>query len=227
MTKEQATEAIAELSKVGIDLSVGSYFLIGIVSLISAGVGTYITSYLKKKGQDKAIDEGFKVVKSQLQQTTSITEEIKQSLQRESYEYQFKFEKYHEKRVEVIEKLYELLCNLEDHATSYIVTADFEKGQNEAYLKAKSATEDFISYAKLRKFWVPEDLYQEIEQLVLLLDKHVYSVLLKVSSKSSQESGLVGLKASYDATNTLENKVPEAKARIIESVRKLLDPTHS
>ncbi|CAH7002327.1 hypothetical protein [Aliivibrio fischeri] len=228
MKEEDVIKVVSKMSELGIDLSIDSYILVGVISLFSATLGVFISSYLKKKGEQKAISEEFNDIKNRLIQTTQLTEDIKSNIAKDSHEYHFKFEKYHEKRIEVIERLYELLINIEDNATSYIVTSNFGDGQNDVFKKAKGATEEFIAYSKLRKFWVPIELYNEIEELAILLDKHVYSILLQVGSKTAQDAGIErGITASNDAIDTLQNKVPEAKERIVESIRKLLDPTYS
>lgn len=227
MTEQELAQIASKIAELGFSFTYGSYIIVAVTSLISAGLGAYIGSYLKKKGQDKAMSEGFKDLKDRLVETTKLTEEIKSDIAKDSYEYKFKFEKYHQKRIEVIERLYELLIKIEDHATSYIITSDFGGGQNESFQKAKAATQEFIAYSKLRKFWVPEDLHSEIESLAIMLDKHVYSVLMKLGSRSVDQAGLDGIQASNDAIETLKNKVPAAKEKIVESIRKQLDPTRS
>lgn len=227
MTEQELAQIASKIADLGLSISYDSYIAVAVISILSAGFGAYFGSYLKKKGQDKAMSEGFEELKTRLRDTTKLTEDIKSGIAKDNYEYKFKFEKYHEKRIEVIERLYELLIKIEDHATSYIVTSDFGGGQNESFQKAKAATEEFIAYSKLRKFWVPEDLHSEIENLAIMLDTHVYSVLMRLGSKPADQAGLDGIQASDDAIKTLKNKVPEAKEKIVENIRMQLDPTHS
>lgn len=227
LTENEIAKLAEKLSELGVTISIDSYVAAGVLSLVSAALGAYLGSYLIKKGQEKAISEGFGDLKERLEQTTRLTEEIKSDIEKEGYEYKFKFEKYHERRIEVIERLYELLIKLEDNATQYIVTSDFGGGQSEAFRNAKSAIENFIAYSKLKKFWVPKDLYSEIEDLAVLLDKHVYSVLLRLGSKPVEKAGLDDIQASDEAIHTLKYKVPEAKEKIVENIRRQLDPTHS
>ncbi|QIB50363.1 hypothetical protein [Pseudomonas sp. OIL-1] len=227
MTEEELAQIVSKISDLGLSIGYDSYIAVAVISVVSAGLGAYFGSYLKKKGQDKAMSEGFRELKERLRVTTKLTEGIKSDVARDSYEYKFKFEKYHEKRIEVIEKLYELLINIERHATDYIVTSDFGGGQNESFKKAKAATEEFVAYSKLRSFWVPKDLHLEIESLAIMLDTHVYSVLIKLGSSSSEQDGLAGIQASDEAINTLKHQVPEAKEKIVENIRRQLDPTYS
>lgn len=227
MTEQELAQIASKLAEIGLSISYDGYIAVAVISLVSAGLGAYLGSYLKKKGQDKAMSEGFEELKTRLKATTELTEAIKSDIEKDSYAYKFKFEKYHEKRIEVIEKLYELLINIEDHATKYIVTSDFGGGQNESFQKAKAATEEFIAYSKLRKFWVPKCLHSEIESLAIMLDTHVYSVLMKLGSRSAEQAGIDGIQASNEAINTLKYKVPEAKEKIVENIRTQLDPTHS
>lgn len=189
LTEQELIELSSKLSDVGITISSDSYIMVGIISLISSGCGGYIGWYLKEKGQDKAITEGFREVK---------------------------------------ERLYELLIKLEDNATTYSITSNFGDSPNKAFQKAKSTTEEFIAYSKLSKLWGPKTLYLETEELPQLLDKHVYSVLLKVSSKNAENNGIEqGIQASTEAVSILQNNVPKAKEKIVKSIRGLLDPTYS
>lgn len=54
--------------------------LVALVGLISAVGGAYFSGYLRKRGQDRAIREGFAEIRDQLKVTTRDTEEIKQHL---------------------------------------------------------------------------------------------------------------------------------------------------
>lgn len=53
---------------------------IGLVSLISAGVGAYFGAYLREKGKNLATSEDIAKIVEQLQRTTKATEEVKATI---------------------------------------------------------------------------------------------------------------------------------------------------
>lgn len=228
MTEEELNKLIAQMSEMGFSLDVNSYIIVGLISLISAGIGAYFGSYLKKKGEVKALNEAFEDVKTQLQETTKITESIKDQIGKESYVYRHKFESYHAKQIESIEGLYARLVALEKTSKDFIVSANFSTKDSHGFQPAKDATEEFIAYSSLKQMWIPEELFVEIENLALLIDKHIYSVMLKAGvDKLMDTPSFMGTTSTPEAMDTINNKVPEAKQKIITSVRELLDPNHS
>jgi hypothetical protein len=56
-----------------------------LTTLVSAFVGSYIGSYLKKKGEDRATREGFKNVRAELAETTRVTKEIERKISQEMW----------------------------------------------------------------------------------------------------------------------------------------------
>jgi len=55
-------------------------WLIALLALLGAAFGSFVTSYLKKHGEDTAMRENFEEIRKQLKATTRDTEEIKQHL---------------------------------------------------------------------------------------------------------------------------------------------------
>lgn len=58
----------------------GTYVVAGVISLLTAGGGAFLGSYLKKQGENKANDAHFETLSKQLNQNTKDTEWIKTSL---------------------------------------------------------------------------------------------------------------------------------------------------
>ncbi|MBW6474144.1 MAG: hypothetical protein K0B14_13545 [Anaerolineaceae bacterium] len=227
MKEEEITQLVNKLSEVGVSLNVDTYILAGLLSLASAGLGAFIGSYLKKKGENRAIDEGFSNLKVQLRETTEISESIKERFITESHLYKYRFETYHLRQVEAIEGIYEKLLNLEKHAKSFITSANYSTSSPN-FGKAKSATEEYIFYSQIKKIWIPEELFEEIESLAVEIDKHIYSVFFKVkTSQSTGTSGFMDIANIPEAMELINKKVPEAKRAIIQSIKKVLDPKNS
>lgn len=62
-------------------MSLSEYQLIHVLILvIGSGIGAYLSSYLKHKGEDQATREQFKTILSQVSKTTEATEAIKATL---------------------------------------------------------------------------------------------------------------------------------------------------
>jgi hypothetical protein len=57
-----------------------SPWLTAVLALIGAAVGAYFAGYLRRRGEDRAVREGFAQIREQLKVTTRDTEQIKQRL---------------------------------------------------------------------------------------------------------------------------------------------------
>lgn len=71
-----------------------------------AVVCVYCVALLKKSGELTAIKLAFEDIKEQNRVITSETESIKRQLEKGTIEYQIKLSKYHEKKIDAIEKIY-------------------------------------------------------------------------------------------------------------------------
>ncbi len=227
MNDENIKLILSKLSEISDIFSFDNFALLIILQIVSVGLGAYFGAYLKKSAENKAINENLDNLKIQIEETTKITEEIKSDVSQKTHEHYIKFEKYHNRQVEVIEKLYELLIDLESYATTYIATSNFNEGKTEDFLRAEKATQDFIHYANRTKIWVHEDIYEQIESLAKLLNKHVFSVFVYISSKTgSGESIDKSVAAGDKAIEILESEVPTAKEAILQKIRAILNPSN-
>jgi hypothetical protein len=214
LNEEEISKLALKLAEIGIEIPLDTYILAGVITLVTAGLGAYFGARLKKKGENKEINDNFSNIKAQLKETTSI---------------RLKFESYHAKQIESIEGLYEHLITLEKAAKSYINSPN---KSDHGFKAAREAAENFILYSNLKEMWIPSDLYTQINELSTSIDTHVYSVLMKVSLNQSQEAptGLADYLTRFSTPQALDlinNKVPQAKSDIVNKVRELLDPTHS
>jgi len=229
LTEEEISKLALKIAEIGIEVPFDTYILAGVVTLITSGLGAYFGAYFKKKGENKEINENFSNIKAQLEETTSISESIKDQIGKESHIYRHKFESYHAKQIESIEGLYEHLITLEKAAKSYIGSSN--KSDHD-FKAAREAAEKFILYSNLKEMWIPSDLYIQINELSTSIDTHVYSVLMKVSLNKPQEApaGLADSLTRFSTPQALDlinNKVPQAKSDIVNKVRELLDPTYN
>jgi hypothetical protein len=232
LTEQEMSELASKIAEIGIKIPLDNYIFVGVITLISAGVGAYIGAYLKKKGEIKGLNENFSNLTSQLEVTTRISEEIKGELAKSNHVFNHKFESYHAKQIESIEGLYEHLIALEKAAKSYISSSNDSNKSGHGFKAAREAAEKFILYSNLKEMWIPSDLYTQISELSSSIDTHVYSVLMKVSLNKPEETpaGLADFLVNFsthEALDLINNKVPLAKSGIVNKVRELLDPTHS
>lgn len=84
MTEEEIKKIAEQLANMGIQIAPESYAALAfLVTLIMAVIGFYFTSYIKKSGELKAINENFSAIKLQLKESTELTEAIKGSVQKD------------------------------------------------------------------------------------------------------------------------------------------------
>jgi len=81
LTEEEIKLVAEKIAEYGVTLTFDTFILAGVVTLASAGLGVFLTSYLKKNAELKAINENFDSLKEQLTATTKITENIKGNIQ--------------------------------------------------------------------------------------------------------------------------------------------------
>ena len=223
---EKAIELLfSKLSEININLTMDTYWLILILPFIASAIGAYAGSYLKKKGEFRAIDENIESLKKQLKDTTKITEGIRSELDKITHKHKYKFEKYHEKSIEVIQNLYELLMDIELTSTTYIESSKSNEGHKDRFIDAKESITNYINYSNKSIFWVPENLYTEIEDLAVLSDKHIHSIFIKTSSQLEGYDNIsMGFDETEAAIKSLQKELPKAKASIINSVRAIINP---
>ncbi|MFM4917368.1 hypothetical protein ACEUCL_06310 [Aeromonas dhakensis] len=224
MKEEEIVKIAEKVSELGVSLNVDTYILAGVISIVAAAVGAFCGAYLKKKGENRAIDEGFTSLQDKLRTTTRISETIKDKITTDSHLYKYKFETYHLKQVEAIEGVYEKLLNLEKHAKDFITSANYTNS-NPSFSKAKLATEEFIAYSQIKQIWIPQELFNEIETLAIEIDKHVYSVFFQVKTNQALGASLfMGSANTPDAMNLIYEQLPKTKDAIIQSIRNVLSP---
>ncbi|HUK99816.1 MAG TPA: hypothetical protein VLX29_03065 [Nitrospirota bacterium] len=193
---------------------------------VSAGLGAFLGAYLKKYGEETALKDSFEDFKKRLQQTTSLTEEIKSKIGIDSIEHQIKYSRLHEKRIAVIEKLYQLIVTMEQTGRSFVYSAGPTQQPSEEFKKASAAIEEFINYSKLNQFWVDKELFDEIEKVALRIDKIVHESMFNCNINPQDTVKFSEAMAKNRlAVDEITKEIPKAKENIINSIRHVLDPT--
>ena len=225
MAIENAQDLINEILKHGMTLDAYSYIYIALTALVSSAIGAYCGAYFKKRGKEKAIQASFDKVLNRLKVTTSLTEEIKASIGISTLEHQIRFSKLHEKRIEIIEGLYHRLTRIEKTGREFICYNVHSREIGEQFHKAQKAISEFIDYSKLNKFWVAKELFDEIEKVALRIDKIVHGDIFYSAVDPLKTQALTKqMKNHRAAIDEINKEIPKAKEKIIESIRKVLDP---
>lgn len=231
MVVESFQNLVDEIILNGVSISALSYIYIALVAFISSSLGTYFASYLKKQGEEKSLQTSFKDVIQRLEQTTKLTEEIKSGLGRATLEHQIKFTKLHDKRIDVIEKLYHKLENMEQMGREFIHDSRPSGELGEKFKDAQNSINDFISYSKLNKFWVDKELYEEIEKIALLIDRtvheNVYACGIGDIGPDNWGAFEKAMEQRKISVQKITKDIPEAKNLLISRIRTTLDPNEN
>jgi len=222
---ENLQDLAKEIVENGVSLSAVHYVYVTLVALVSAALGAYFGSYFKKRGEEQALKDSFDDVVDRLEKTTRLTEEIKSSIGIGTLEHQIKFSKLHEKRIEIIEGLYHRLVDMESKGKDFVYRSGPTHELGPQFDAASKAIDEFISYSKLNKFWVDKALFDEIESVALSLDSIIHGAAFHCGvSPANTIQFTQAMEDNKRSVEAINKEIPAAKEKIIESIRKALEP---
>lgn len=100
MEEEIVTRIMEAIKNESFSLNESTYFIIAIISFFMAGLGVFISSYIKEKGKNYATKEDFQELLNQTKRTTKETESIKLEISKhgwlESKQWELRFKVYSE-----------------------------------------------------------------------------------------------------------------------------------
>ncbi|ASM51843.1 hypothetical protein PESP_b0253 [Pseudoalteromonas espejiana DSM 9414] len=225
MAVENLQDLAKEIVENGVSLSAIHYVYITLVALVSAALGAYFGSYLKKRGEEQALKDSFDDVIDRLERTTRLTEEIKYAIGIGTIEHQIKFSKLHEKRIEVIEGLYHRLVNMESKGKDFVYSSGPTHELGSQFDAASKAVDEFISYSKLNKFWMDKALFDEIESIALSLDSMIHGAAFNCGvSPANTAQFTQSMEELQKIVKIMDKGIQSAKEKVIESIRKTLEP---
>ncbi len=128
-----------------------------------------ILGYLAKSLLDKVIVRDTKRFESDLKaKSDAAIENLKNSLQLKTIEHQVRFSKLHEKRAEVIAKLYVILVESLWETESFVSPMEFvgELSKNEKHVLARNKLADVYRYFDQHRIYLPDTLCDSLEKLI-------------------------------------------------------------
>lgn len=131
-------------------------------------VCVYCVALFKKSGELTAIKLAFRDIKEQNRVITSETESIKRQLEKGTIEYQIKLSKYHEKKIDAIEKIYSKLADLLSGSRKILLATDENK-----FHEFNDAVDEFRNSFEAEKLWLDASVSKEIEEFAIEIDKQV------------------------------------------------------
>lgn len=220
-------QLVNELLKHGISIDVYSYVIVALIVFLSSVLGAYTGAYLKKRGEEKAMQANVKSILKRIKQTTSLSEEIKASINISTVEHQIKFNKLHDKKIEVIEGLFQRLIKMEDACKEYLLLSHPTRDLTEKFSGVQNDISEFISYSKFNEFWIEDDLFNEIKAICLKIDKIAHEDFLNSNIPPSNTQALINaLKKHKLFIEKMNDEIPKAKKNLIYSIRRVLNPNN-
>ena len=144
-----------------------------LVVVCLAIVAIYFHARIKKSAELKEINNNFTTVIEQQRALTTETGKIKQSLDKESINYQIRLNAYNDKSIEAVNDIYVLLIKLRD--------ASIEVGYHPSAEEQQiffSIVRDFKNTFDTKKIWIPSSLASHIEDVAIELDNRSHKFII-------------------------------------------------
>ena len=172
--------------------------------------------------------EGFKVALQS--ESEAATQKLRHDLEKATIEHQVRFSKLHEQRAQVIAKLYKLLVEAHWKSSSFVSVIDWEGEPNkqEKYNIAMKSVGDFYQFFEKQRIYLPEELCEDINELIELMRKQAISFGAHVRFKDDAMSDEALTKkhiAWSDAWRYFDKEFPLAKAALENEFRSILGNT--
>lgn len=160
MEKEILT-VFNELKSSGVQISYWVYIWIAIISLIFSGLGAYLSTYLRKKGEQTAIMEDLNDIKNQLKHTTETIETVKASISKNLYikksKWDFKKSIY-----------YDLIINLTALRTYTLEFKNYPEGsekKDSSFQKLYETLQTIMKHKEVGGIFIDQPIMDKIFQL--------------------------------------------------------------
>ncbi|HEY3289210.1 MAG TPA: hypothetical protein VGK87_03690 [Anaerolineae bacterium] len=149
-------------------------------------------------------------------------ETYKNELQRQIFIYQTKFVDLHQKEVEVIGRVYELLADAETKLQELVQVFRFAGSPQEKDLvgPAQVAANEFLDYYDKHKLYLDDEVCQKLDDIA----SQVRSAFYSFGSTRLPLQGEQMMKAWTEATNSVHMDLPASQKALRQQLRKILNP---
>lgn len=184
-----------------------------VLLLVGSSVGAFFGAYLKKRGEDRAVQEGFAAIREQLRVTTRDTEEIKQQLSGRAWRSQQQWSARERYYGDLLQHLHRFRTALSDQ-TDYFMepgsehTPDSQLGEGFDRLSSEAGA----AYSNLRKLVGPASPFiskAAVSSLEELFSAHWNLANFEAACTADYVGTAHGL-----ASEAYENVLHEAKAHL-------------
>ncbi|WP_034893237.1 hypothetical protein [Gillisia sp. Hel_I_29] len=196
------------------------------------GILAGFITWLIKAISQKALDKNLKAYELQLQnQANAYKNELDQSLEKFKNELQLLFEKankLHSKRLDRIEKIYEMLIDFQNDMT-WLVSGRLITGMTPEEVKeeefqravqAEKAGAKLFDYYSKHKLYFNNETCSILDEIIKLLrDSHIDFSFKYIFGTGSAEFEIDRIKK---VTETVREKVPKVRKELEENFRKII-----
>lgn len=145
---------------------------INLIVLCIAILSVYFLARIKKSAELKEINNNFNTVLEQQAELAEETGKIKQSLDKDSINYQIKLNAYHDKSIESINDIYVAIIKLREAAKNLGFTRTDEENKN-----FFTVVSEFRYIFDTKKIWIPKSLSDHIECVAIELDNRSHTFI--------------------------------------------------
>ena len=156
--------------------------LINLLVLCIAIVAVYFLARIKKSAELKEINNNFATVLEQQAELAEETGKIKQSLDKDSINYQIRLNAYHDKSIEAINDIYVAIIKLREAAKDLGFTRTEEENK-----KFFTVISEFRYVFDTKKIWIPKLLSDHIEGVAIELDNRSHKFIISTTREKHIE----------------------------------------
>lgn len=191
-----------------------------------------LITWLIKSISQKALDKNLKAYELQLQNKAKLYQyELDQSIEKFKHELSLlsdKANKLHSKRLDRIEKIYEMLIDFQNDMTWLVSgrlvtgmsTQEIKDEEFQRAIKAEKAGAKLFEYYSKHKLYFNDETCSKIDEIIKLLnDSHSDFSFKYIFGAGSAEFEIDRIKK---VTKTVREKVPAAKEELENNFRKII-----
>jgi len=139
-------------------------------------------------------------------------ERLRNVLQREAHEHEVRFSKLHEKRAEVIAKLYAVLVELQYSSQRYVFVGAYKPERDDEFSKTAAKAQEVFLFIEEHQIYLPDRVCTLLAEFVETVNKsvgtvHVYEKYTDGSANFRQEK----IEAPTGAAEAFKERIPAVR----------------